>query len=101
LPLAYFLASKFAAFNDRGALDPRTSHDFEDIIYILDNRIDLVEEVIHSPVDVLEYLQLQFKGILKDDLKKEAIIGNLFYETMESRYRRIIDKLEMVIKSAY
>jgi len=36
LSLAYFLASKFSAFHDRGSDDPRTSHDFEDIIYILD-----------------------------------------------------------------
>ena len=27
LPLPYFLASKFTAFNDRGAKDPRSSHD--------------------------------------------------------------------------
>ena len=32
LPLPYFLASKFSAFNDRGAIDPRTSHDLEDIV---------------------------------------------------------------------
>jgi predicted nucleotidyltransferase len=33
-----YLATKFEAFNDRGS-DYRTSHDIEDIIYILDNRI--------------------------------------------------------------
>lgn len=100
LPLSYFLASKFVAFNDRGALDPRTSHDFEDITYILDNRMDLVDEVVHSPDDVRNYLQLQFEGILKDGLKKEAITGNLFYETMELRYKKIIENLNKIVKSA-
>lgn len=35
-PVAYFLATKFSAFHDRGK-DPRTSKDFEDIVYVLDN----------------------------------------------------------------
>ena len=37
-----YLATKFEAFNNRGT-DYRTSHDMEDIIYILDNRIDIVK----------------------------------------------------------
>lgn len=40
MPLTYFLASKFTAHLDRGGTDPRFSHDFEDITYILDNRND-------------------------------------------------------------
>lgn len=35
LPLPYFLATKFAAFEARGGRDPRMSHDFEDIVYLL------------------------------------------------------------------
>jgi len=35
----YFLASKFEAFKGRGG-DRRTSYDFEDIVYFLDNRKD-------------------------------------------------------------
>jgi predicted nucleotidyltransferase len=34
----YFLASKIDAFNDRGHNDGRSSSDFEDIVYILNNR---------------------------------------------------------------
>ncbi len=49
LSLAYFLASKFAAFNDRGKHDSRTSKDFEDITYVLDNRTDLSEQIRLSP----------------------------------------------------
>lgn len=36
-----FLATKFEAFKDRGK-DYRTSHDIEDIIYVLDNRTTIV-----------------------------------------------------------
>ena len=60
LPLAYFLATKFSAFHGRGAKDPRTSKDFEDISYILDNRVDLIEQIINSPGDVKQYLNFPF-----------------------------------------
>lgn len=35
LPLPYFLASKFDAFFDRGIKDLWNSHDYEDIVYLL------------------------------------------------------------------
>ncbi len=41
LPLPYFMVSKFDAFHDRGSKDPRTSHDFEDIVYLLNHVSDV------------------------------------------------------------
>jgi len=81
LPLPYFLASKFSAFNDRGAIDPRTSHDLEDIVYVLDNRMDIVEKLAKVPDDVRSYLA----------------VGNLFYETREERYHRIIKCIKQIV----
>ena len=97
LPLAYFLATKFSAYHDRGAKDPRTSKDFEDITYILDNRVDLIEQVLNSPDEVKQYLKLEFKNILKDAGLQEALVGNLFYETQVVRSNRINDKLKAIV----
>lgn len=97
LPLPYFLASKFTAFNNRGANDPRTSHDFEDIVYVIDNRTDLLEHLLDSPPDVMSFLKQQLQTILKDSLKQEAVYGNLFYETREGRYHRIIEIIKKII----
>jgi predicted nucleotidyltransferase len=98
LPLSYFLASKFAAFNDRGAKDPRTSHDFEDIVYILDNRIDFEKEIFKASRDnVKKYLQNEFREIVQNDLKQEAILSNLYYENRDYRFRKIIEKLNLAI----
>jgi predicted nucleotidyltransferase len=44
-PPSYYLASKFEAHNDRGGEDLRQSHDFEDIIYILDNCTSILEDI--------------------------------------------------------
>ncbi|WP_417601451.1 nucleotidyl transferase AbiEii/AbiGii toxin family protein [Owenweeksia hongkongensis] len=52
LSLPYFLATKFTAFANRGSKDPRRSHDFEDIVYILDNRTDLIEITLQAPNEV-------------------------------------------------
>ena len=97
LPLPYFLASKFTAFNDRGAKDPRTSHDFEDIVYVLDSRTDIVERLIQSPEDVRPYLKEQLQNILEDGVMQEAILGNLFYETREERNKRIMDSIKQIV----
>jgi len=98
LPLAYFLASKFDAYHDRGGKDPRTSHDFEDIIYILDNRIDLVETILNSPEDVLNFLKAEFQNILADSTSQEAVLGNLFYETRTERFNFLMSKLKIIVE---
>jgi hypothetical protein len=58
LPAPCYLATKFEAFNSRGK-DYRTSHDFEDIIYIIDNRTSIVEEVENTIPEIKNYLQSQ------------------------------------------
>jgi predicted nucleotidyltransferase len=97
LPLSYFLATKFSAYHDRGGNDPRASHDFEDIAYILDNRTDLVEEILNSAKDVQSYLKGEFKAIIENKLMQEAILGNLPYQVQIERYNIIIEKLIKVV----
>ena len=58
LPLPYLLATKFAAFADRGK-DPRTSHDMEDIIYVLAGNSQWENEIAQAPENVRQYLQQQ------------------------------------------
>lgn len=62
LSAPYFLATKFSAFADRGK-DYRTSHDFEDIIYVLDNRINIVDEIKDSDEIVRNFLVERFKDV--------------------------------------
>lgn len=99
LPYAYFLASKFAAYLDRGKSDPRTSKDFEDIAFLLDNRIELVSEIRNSPEPVREYLIKLFKEILNNSTLQEAILAHLFYETQQERYEMMREKLEKLLHS--
>jgi len=99
LPLAYFLATKFTAYHNRGRQDPRTSNDFEDITYILDNRTDLVEEINNSPGDVQKYLHEEFQSIIDSKLMQEAILGNLPHQIQTERFKMIMDKLHRITAS--
>jgi len=99
LPFAYFLATKFAAYNDRGKNEPRTSHDFEDIIYILDNQTMVNELVKNADNAVKNFLKTEFEKIINDKIKQEAILGNLYYETSEERFEMIMVKIKDIISN--
>lgn len=94
-PFPYFLATKFAAFADRGG-DPRTSKDFEDIVYVLDNRVNVVDEICAAHEDVRNYLTVQLNELQHAD-KVEAIRAHLNPFTIEDRYAGIQEKIKQTI----
>lgn len=99
LPLSYFLASKITAYNGRGKNEPRTSHDFEDIVYVLDNRTDIVDQILHAPADVKIFLTSELTAIQRDSVKQEAIMGNLFYESRDIRFRKIMENIKTIVSN--
>jgi len=96
LPLPYFLATKYSAFDGRGRIDPRTSHDFEDIVYLLNYTSSLVEQVLNSDPSVKAYLQESFNEILNSNILQEAVLGNLYFEEQKTRYPKIINSLKLI-----
>ncbi len=76
-PLAYFLASKFEAFFSRGQGDLRFSHDFEDIIYVLDGCLDAEASLHSSPEPVRQYLAKTYRTLAADAFFLEAITAHL------------------------
>jgi predicted nucleotidyltransferase len=99
LPLPYFLATKFSAFFDRGGNDPRTSHDFEDIVYLLNHTSDITEQVISSESRLKSFLKDAFLKIINDRMYQEAVIGNLFHEQQTERFNKIIAALIQICNS--
>ena len=97
MSVSYFLATKFEAFRNRGNSDPLSSPDFEDIIYILDNHLELTDEILNSPNNVKKYLVAEFKTILNDTTLQEAILGNLNHLTQTERFRLILNKLKTIL----
>ncbi|MBL7777817.1 MAG: nucleotidyl transferase AbiEii/AbiGii toxin family protein [Chitinophagales bacterium] len=84
LPLPYLLATKFAAFNDRGK-DPRTSHDMEDIVYLLSSNTRWENEIGAAPQQVKDYVTQQMKTI-----SAETMLAHLAdTENVKLLYERI------------
>jgi predicted nucleotidyltransferase len=98
LSLPYYFGTKFTAFYDRGSNDPRTSQDFEDIVYLLNYTSNIKEQVLEADAEIRAYLIECFRDILEDDIKQEAILGNLFYENQNHRYKKILTLLEQTCK---
>lgn len=99
LPLPYYFATKFSAFHDRGYKDPRTSQDFEDIVYLLNHTSDIKEQLTDIAPDLKQYLKIEFQNILDNPILQEAIIANLFYEDQMSRFNKIMELLKDCVNS--
>jgi predicted nucleotidyltransferase len=77
LTAPYFIATKLEAFKGRGKEDGRTSHDFEDIIYVLENRKEIWKEMSPIPGAINEYLQDEFRKLLNDPNIFEWVDGHV------------------------
>ena len=97
LSFDYFLATKFSAFHSRGN-DPRISHDFEDIVYLLDNRLDLIRDIANSTGNVKKYFLNEFRTLIDKSDFHEAILGHLEPGTQNERFKLLIDELNKILK---
>jgi hypothetical protein len=91
-----FLATKFEAFKDRGT-DYRTSHDFEDIIYVLDNRITIIEEIDKDHPEIKQFLKEEFTKIYANLSFEEIISCHVHPLIQEERVPLIKEKIEHII----
>lgn len=88
----YFLATKMEAFNNRGGGDGRWSSDFEDIIYVLNNRNSIWGELQTADKEVKAYLKEQFRILLENEYISEWISVHL-EQSEQKRLRMIIEEL--------
>ncbi len=73
----YFLATKLGAFDGRGNGDYVMSHDMEDIIAVLDGRLEVVNEVSPGEPGLRDFLAERFAQLLRDVSFEQAVPGHL------------------------
>ncbi len=95
-PPAYFLAAKIEAHKGRGGYDLRQSHDFEDIIYILDNCKELLENIVNSSEKVKLYLKEECTILLKNEGLTEGIESALPYGSEEEATDIILELIQNI-----
>lgn len=96
LSAPYFIATKLEAHKGRGKNDGRTSQDFEDIVYVLENRESIWEEMNNSDRSVKEYLRSEFLVLLKNPNLFEWIDSHVERGSPPATYL-IIDKIKKFV----
>ena len=97
----YFLGTKLEAFKARGRSDFIDSHDFEDIIAVIDGRIELIEEVKSTSSTLRTYLSDIFSKMLLNDDFHTALPGHLNYGTVtRDRAQIVLQRIKAICESA-
>ncbi|WP_075591259.1 hypothetical protein [Labilibacter marinus] len=95
-PPEYYLAAKFEAHKGRGGNDLRQSHDFEDIIYILDNCSDILDNISNTNESVKAYLKEECTKLLENEGLTEGIESALPYGSEEEATEIIIELIQSI-----
>ena len=95
----YFLATKLEAFKTRGKKDYLSSHDFEDIIAVIDGRLDLIKELELANAELKEYLREEFFNFLQDPSFSAYLPGHLNYGPVTiARAQLVLDRIKKIAK---
>lgn len=96
---SYYVASKIEAYRHRGIKDKRLSKDFEDIVYVIENRPELLIEVTNDSASVKHYISAFSKDLLSERDTKEAIGAVMGYAPLPQRIdyvRSVLEKLAQI-----
>ncbi len=94
------MATKFEAFHDRGS-DYRTSHDIEDIIYVLDNRIGIVAEIEKADPRIANFIKEQLLNIAAKGMMQEVLIAHMHPLMLEERLPIVEEKITQILNKNY
>jgi predicted nucleotidyltransferase len=93
----YFLATKIEAFLGRGKGDYLWSHDLEDLIFVIDGRSAIVDEVQADTPWLREYLSTRIKHLLATSAFIDALPGYLLPDAASQvRIGTVIRRLEAI-----
>ena len=95
----HFIATKFEAFKSRGQYDGYSSHDFEDIVFILQNRSTIWEEMSNITGELALYLLKSFDELLNQPLIFDWIEGNVDHTLESNATENIIKGLKNFTKN--
>ena len=96
LSAPYFIATKLEAFKGRGRGDGRTSHDFEDIVYVLENRQTIWGEPRNTSGELKKYFVDEFKKLKENPNLFEWIDCHVDYGSPPASYF-IMQEIEQFI----
>ncbi len=100
LSAPFFVASKLEALYGRGGQDWRGEPDFEDVVFVLDNRLELPNEVGSSPECVRSHLARQFAQILEKPVIQEYVASSLPSSAGAGRVDHVLAQMQRIADAA-
>lgn len=97
LTAPYFIATKLEAFKGRGNGDGRLSHDFEDIVFVLENRISLWDEIKSADEEIKDYLVSEFSALIESPYIYEWIDSHVERGNIPPQTTVIIEKIKTLL----
>jgi hypothetical protein len=92
----FFIASKLEAFLQRGKNDGRTSTDFEDIIFLFENRSTIWKELNDAETTLSTYLKETFRKLMQNENFEEWVDCHAGFGRVSATYF-IMDQLNIYI----
>jgi hypothetical protein len=93
----HFCATKLEAFAGRGKGDYQSSHDLEDLIAVVDGRVELVKEIYSGPEDVCAYIAAEIGKLLATPQFLDALPGYLLPDqTSQARVSILLERLKKI-----
>jgi hypothetical protein len=93
----YFLATKLEAFKGRGKSDYFASHDLEDLIAVIDGRVELSQEIQEADPVLKAYIGTEIRTLLHERQFIDALPGYLLPDkASQDRLGRLLDILQLL-----
>ena len=95
---ACFLATKLAAFGDRGRRDPMASHDLEDLVSVIDGRREIVADLAAAPRDLRTYVAERLSHFLARGDADVLLAAQLMPDSdSQDRLPFVVDRIRSLI----
>lgn len=92
----YFIATKFEAFNSRGS-EMRLSPDIEDIVYVIDSRPSIVNEIDKSENDVKQFWSRNLRSWSKIPVPKKSFLLTSKSNRASRSYLNALARLSLTV----
>lgn len=81
-------------------MDYMASHDFEDIISVLDGRKEIVDEIKNVDENLKNYLRSAFADIVQSRSFNDTLLGhfNPYGNLAEYRRELLLNRIEQIVK---
>lgn len=80
-------------------IDFRTSHDIEDIIYVLDNRTSIVEEINADDPQIKAFIKKALNKISQKGILQEVLISQIHPLMVEQRMPIAKEKISQTLNN--